>query len=106
MRVDSHDHVANTCAKFALALIDTGDAADTRDAAELLAGAEQLVAPTSLYPVIGVSEIDLWARLESSLGAEAVSDVRARGAAMDVSETVALARTLLARVTGEAQSRG
>jgi hypothetical protein len=106
VRVDSNDHIANTCAKYALALIDTGDAADIGDAAELLAGAEQLVTPTLLYPVIGVSETDLWARLDSSLGAETVSDVRARGAAMDVSETVALARDLLARVAGEVQSGG
>jgi len=106
VRVDNHDHIANTCAKFALALIDTGDAAETRAAAGLLAGAEQLVAPIVLYPGIGADEADLWARLESSLGAETLSDVRARGAAMDVSETVALARALLARVTGEVQSRG
>ena len=106
VRVESNDHIANPCAKFALALIESGDAADARDAAELLAGAEQLLAPTLLYPVIGVSETDLWARFESILGAETVSDVRARGAAMDVSETVALARDLLARVPGEVQSRG
>ncbi len=94
------------CAKFALALIESGDAADARAAAELLAGAEQLLAPTLLYPVLGVDEADLWARLESILGAETVSDVRARGAAMDVSETVALARALLARETGDVQSGG
>ena len=84
-----------------IGLLDIGDTTDAHVAAQLLAAAEQLLAPVALYAGLGTGEADLAARLEAILGVDTLTDLRARGAAMDFDATVTLARSALARVTEE-----
>jgi len=100
-RLDVHDVVAHACAQLVIGLLDIGDTTDAHAAAQLLAAAEQLLAPVALYAGLGARGAELAARLEAILGADTLTDLRSRGAAMDFDATVTLARSALARVTEE-----
>ena len=100
-RLDVHDVVAHACAQLVIGLLDIGDSTDAPVAAQLLAATEQVLTPVALYAGLGTRGAELAARLEAILGAETLTDLRARGAALDFDATVTLARSALARVTEE-----
>ncbi len=104
VRIAGPEQVATGCANLVSGLLDVGDITDAHAAALLLASSEQLFAPVFLYGVLGTSQAELAARIEAVLGAENLTDLRARGAAMDFDETVALARSALARITSGDES--
>jgi hypothetical protein len=59
------------------------------------------LSPIALYGGLGVGPDDLMARFSAALDAETIAELRARGAAMDFDDTIAVARAALARVTAD-----
>jgi hypothetical protein len=99
-RTGGLEYAATTAGHLALGLLDVGDAEDVGAAVMLLTAAEQLFSPSGLYAGLGTSPNDLGTRVAAVVGADAIAELRARGAALDFDGALALARAALARVTG------